>query len=57
MYLTSLETCMPQGMENQLAFLPKMGKAKLLELWNQLYGKTAPPRIRRELMVMSAAES
>ena len=42
---------MPQGIENRLAFLSKMGKSKLRELWKQLYGKSAGPRIRRELMV------
>jgi hypothetical protein len=42
---------MPTGIENRLLLLPKMGKAQLLELWKQLYGKAVAPKLRRELMI------
>jgi Protein of unknown function (DUF2924) len=42
---------MPNRIENRLLLLPKMGKAQLLELWKQLYGKAVAPKLRRELMV------
>ena len=42
---------MPSELRNRLTLLPTMSKAQLLELWQELYGKTPPPKIRRELMV------
>jgi hypothetical protein len=42
---------MPSELRNRLTLLPRMSKAQLLDLWQELYGKTPPPKIRRELMV------
>jgi hypothetical protein len=35
----------------QLELLPNLGKAELLQVWEQIMGKPAPPGIRRELLV------
>ena len=35
----------------QIAELPGFSRQQLLDLWLELYGRTAPPGIRRELMV------
>jgi hypothetical protein len=35
----------------QIAELPGLSRQELLDLWLQLYGRAAPPGIRRELMV------
>lgn len=42
---------MPPELRNRLTLLPRMSKAQLLDLWQELYGKTPLPKIRRELMV------
>jgi len=41
---------MPGQIVEQLANLPNLNKAALDELWQRLF-ETAPPRLRRELMV------
>lgn len=35
----------------QIAQLPGLSRQQLLDLWHVLYGRNAPPGIRRELMV------
>src|ERR1700688_2442133 len=35
----------------QIAELPGFSRQQLLDLWHELYGRAAPPGIRRELMV------
>src|ERR1700730_2341565 len=35
----------------QIAELPGFSRQQLLDLWLELYGRAAPPGIRRELMV------
>ena len=35
----------------QIAELPGLSRQQLLDLWHKLYGRNAPPGIRRELMV------
>jgi len=37
--------------QNQLAILPKMSKAQLLNLWREHFNKIAPSQVRRELLV------
>ena len=35
----------------EIAQLPGLSRQQLLDLWHKLYGRNAPPGIRRELMV------
>ena len=42
---------MPIEISPKVAELPHLPKAKLCALWQELFAKPAPPRIRRELMV------
>jgi hypothetical protein len=42
---------MARSILHQIAQLPGLSKHQLLNLWLELYGKAAPPGIRRELMV------
>ncbi len=37
--------------QRQLAILPKMSKAQLLNLWREHFKKTTPSQVRRELLV------
>jgi hypothetical protein len=38
-------------LKQQLDQLPKMGRAGLLNLWQELFGRLPNPRLRRELLV------
>jgi len=42
---------MGPSIEQQIAELPKLTKADLSSLWQQSFGRTAPPRLRRQLMI------
>jgi hypothetical protein len=42
---------MPPELCNQLALLPRMGKAQLLALWKQLLRIPPPRQVRRDLIV------
>jgi hypothetical protein len=42
---------MALNVSGQIAKLPSFSRQQLLDLWLKLYGRTAPPGIRRELMV------
>jgi Protein of unknown function (DUF2924) len=42
---------MSQEVSSQLEKLPSFTRQQLLDLWLKLYGRAAPPGIRRELMV------
>jgi Protein of unknown function (DUF2924) len=42
---------MTVDVSGQIAKLPGLSRQQLLDLWLKLYGRAAPPGIRRELMV------
>jgi hypothetical protein len=42
---------MSQEVSSEVAKLPSFTRQQLLDLWLKLYGRAAPPGIRRELMV------
>jgi Protein of unknown function (DUF2924) len=42
---------MEPDVSGQIAQLPSFSRQQLLDLWQELYGREAPPGIRRELMV------
>jgi Protein of unknown function (DUF2924) len=42
---------MQADVSNRIAQLRSLSRKKLIELWQELYGKASPPEIRRELMV------
>jgi Protein of unknown function (DUF2924) len=42
---------MATDVSGQIAQLPGLSRQRLLDLWLKLYGRAAPPGIRRELMV------
>src|ERR1700682_4124253 len=42
---------MGADISTQIAQLRRLSRQQLLKLWQQLYGKASPPKIRRELMV------
>jgi hypothetical protein len=42
---------MPADIPAQIARLPTLSRRQLLEMWQKLYRRPAPPGIRRELMV------
>lgn len=42
---------MPAVLTSRLALLPAMKKRELLALWKQLFRRTAPPQIRRGLLI------
>jgi hypothetical protein len=42
---------MAPDVSGQIAKLPSFSRQQLLDLWLKLYGRAAPPGIRRELMV------
>jgi hypothetical protein len=42
---------MDRDISDQIAQLPSFSRQQLLDLWGKLYGRAAPPGIRRELMV------
>jgi hypothetical protein len=42
---------MEANISKQIAKLPNFSRQRLLDLWQELYGRSAPPGIRRELMV------
>jgi hypothetical protein len=41
----------PDPSEQQLTALPSLSRPQLLDLWQTLWGRAAPPGIRRELMI------
>jgi Protein of unknown function (DUF2924) len=45
------EDRMGANISNEIAQLPGFSRQQLLDLWRLLYGREAPPGIRRELMV------
>jgi len=42
---------MAPDIKDQLAELGRMSRDRLIERWADLYGRSAPPRIRRELLI------
>lgn len=42
---------MPDPIADRLTELPKLSKAKLRELWQQLFNGSSSPRLRRHLMI------
>jgi|SRR5579862_1218387 len=42
---------MSADISQEIAQLPGLSRQQLLDLWHKLYGRNAPPGIRRELMV------
>jgi hypothetical protein len=42
---------MAPDVSTQIAELPGLSRQQLLDLWHEVYGRNAPPGIRRELMV------
>jgi hypothetical protein len=45
------EERMAANIRGQIAKLHTLPRQRLLDLWRKLYGRAAPPGIRRELMV------
>jgi hypothetical protein len=42
---------MPDAINQRLATLPKLGKAALLDLWQELFNSPPPSQLRRRLMI------
>jgi len=42
---------MTRDIKDQIAEIREMSRARLVERWSELYGRPAPPRIRRELLI------